>query len=455
VQAERWGALFKVQCSTVAVAGVSSTPIKILAVLNGEVGQMFNFVKRFSKEQDGGTLIAFTLTLPFIIGALGVFVEAGYWMKSKKDLHLVADMAAHSGAMELIDFENAAAVTSATLDALQNGYDYDMGNITVNVPPTSGSYAGGKAVEVIIEQKGEQYFSSFFGENKINYKVRSVAAVTGDDSICLLALNTTERGAFELTGSSSTDIAKCSIASNSSHGQGARIAGTATVNMECMQAVGGIYEGNTTTVTHECLALQSGTDPINDPYADMVAPNLATYPSVCSTPASISSNEWAMSPGRYCADMDFNELVRMSPGLYVLDGAQMKFNGSAELQGTGVTIVLMNRGEIVSINGSSHFELSAPLTGDYKGVLIFSDPDTQRSTDTIKINGDSSSSFDGLLYFPTQDIEFGGNSSSGASCTLVVADTISLSGNAEFETTDCITRYGLEIPGNIVTKIVE
>ena len=209
-------------------------------------------------------------------------------------------------------------------------------------------------------------------------------------------------------------------------------------------------------MTPECDALKTGTKPIEDPFAYLAAPDLATYPSICSSPAQISTNEWDMTPGRYCADMSFNTLVKMSPGTYVIDAADFKlYGGGAHLIGDGVTIVLMNGASMTSLNGSAKIELSAPTVGDYKGVAVYSDPVTQPAGDIVKINGSFDSAVQGLMYFPNQQLEYGGNATSASECTLLIADKIELTGSAEFKTTSCKTVFGIKPPGNIRVAVVE
>lgn len=426
-----------------------------LSTQNGD-GAVTNFLKRFAKNESGSSIITFTVALPVILSALGVTIEAGYFMKTKKDYQLTADLAAYAGTLEVKADNDDDAVKMATLDAMNNGYKFDKGQIIVNSPPSTGAYTSEDAVEVIISQKGNQYFSNLIGPDRINYRVRSVVALTGDESICILSLNRTASRAFNLAGSSVTDVNECTVGVNSSHNSGARIGGTASITMECLQVVGDVYVGNSATVNPNCDALKTGTNVIEDPYAHISAPNLATYPATCSTPAQISPNEWAMSPGRYCTDMAFNTLVRMTPGVYIIDGADLKlYGGSAHLQGEGVSIFLMNGGSLTSLNGGAEIELSAPKTGDYKGVAVFSDPVTQPAGQVIKINGNSDSAIEGLMYFPTQTLEYGGNSTGSSECTLLVADQIELTGNAEFKTTSCKTVFGIKPPGNIRVAVVE
>jgi hypothetical protein len=54
-----------------------------------------------------------------------------------------------------------------------------------------------------------------------------------------------------------------------------------------------------------------------------------------------------------------------------------------------------------------------------------------------KLNGGSSMTLSGAVYFPTQEVEFNGNNSSGSNCTMVVALLVSFTGNSTFDDTGC------------------
>ena len=85
----------------------------------------------------------------------------------------------------------------------------------------------------------------------------------------------------------------------------------------------------------------------------------------------------------------------------------------------------------IDINGSANLDLTAPAEGsgaDYEGILMYQDRDA--SSGTNKINGSSSNNLVGSLYFPSQAVEFSGNSTSGSSCLRLVALTVKFGGNS-------------------------
>ena len=56
------------------------------------------------------------------------------------------------------------------------------------------------------------------------------------------------------------------------------------------------------------------------------------------------------------------------------------------------------------------------------------------STNNNIFNGGSGTTITGAIYFPTEGVTFSGGSSSGTGdCTQIIADTITVTGNAHFQ----------------------
>ena len=387
----------------------------------------------------------FTIAVPLVLGALAVSVEAGYWYKTKTDKQLIVDMAAYAGALELINSDNPTAKNAAKLDALHNGFDPSLGTIVVNIPPLSGGNISPTAVEVIMTQKGNQYFSNLIGKNRITYRNRSVAEYFRGADACMLALNTTASGAFTTTGSTSIALDKCAIGVNSDHAQAADFGGNSSTIAECLSVVGGI-DGISNT-NFACGSPLTSANEVVDPYEQIGAPDLVDYPS-CTNPVKTGKDDISMAGGRYCKNINLKGTARLdSNSTYIFDGIDVKFIGNAsEMIGDGVTLVLMNGASLSNVNGGSDIAITAPTSGPYKGIAIYSDPATQPAGDTVRINGGSSTSIEGLMYFPTQELEFSGNTTGSNACTVVVASTIKLTGDSELTTSGCENSFALETP---------
>jgi hypothetical protein len=81
------------------------------------------------------------------------------------------------------------------------------------------------------------------------------------------------------------------------------------------------------------------------------------------------------------------------------------------------------------MNGGATVNLTAPTSGTYAGVLFYQD---RRALDSgsNKINGNSSSKFQGAIYFPSQKLWFNGTSGMDIKCVQMVARRIEFNGNS-------------------------
>ncbi len=129
------------------------------------------------RDTQGGTVILAALSIPVVIGALGIGLDTGIWYLEKRRLQQVADTAGLGAVRALYDgasVETAKAV--AVNDAKRNGYVADGSmTIAVNSPPLSGAYAGKEgAVEVVISKKLPLFFSAYFLSNDQSLSARAV-----------------------------------------------------------------------------------------------------------------------------------------------------------------------------------------------------------------------------------------------------------------------------------------
>ena len=115
--------------------------------------------------------------------------------------------------------------------------------------------------------------------------------------------------------------------------------------------------------------------------------------------------------------------------MYLVTG-KMKINAGSIVCGTGVTFYISGSGS-VQINGGADVQFTAPTTGTYAGILFFQNAsDTSQAT----INGNSNSFFQGAMYFPGSSrlisAATGTTFNSGAAYTLIVSDSLTVTGTA-------------------------
>jgi len=133
---------------------------------------------RLLRDRNGFVMAMVAILLPVLIGVTGLGVETGLWYAIKRQNQSAADIAAISGAMELV--AKVSDVTAlATRDAVRNGFVNTLPNtIAVNNPPLNGAYVGNSNyVEVILSQQQNTLFASVspFALPNVTIRTRAVA----------------------------------------------------------------------------------------------------------------------------------------------------------------------------------------------------------------------------------------------------------------------------------------
>jgi hypothetical protein len=192
-----------------------------------------------------------------------------------------------------------------------------------------------------------------------------------------------------------------------------------------------------------------------DPEAGKLTPPCS--PCTGGTALSVNSNT-TLSPGTYSSISIGPATVSFNPGTYIIDcaagcnttsnpGLSIGANSIVTSAPGGVTFYLTN-GATVGMTGTPSVQLTAPGTsGAYPGVLFYQDPS---DTNGPSFGGDSSSFYDGILYFPSSQVTFYGNNNSIA-VAVVVADALAFSGNP---TVNLQGAKGLPTGVNFVTNAV-
>ena len=146
-----------------------------------------------------------------------------------------------------------------------------------------------------------------------------------------------------------------------------------------------------------------------------------------------------VTPGVYCGGIEVKagKTAIFGPGLYVLKGGQFYIAGNATVTNTedgsgGVTFYLTGTGgnyATLRFESGANIELTPMTSGDLANVLFFQDPDAPASGSN-RIAGGVNMQITGIIYFPNQHVEFAGGSTTDESEILLVASTITFTGDA-------------------------
>jgi hypothetical protein len=411
------------------------------------------------KNQAGQAIVSAALAMVVLLGASGLAIDMGVLRYKKRIQQTAADSAAIAGADD-IRYSAGAGITGAAKDAsAKNGFTDGTNNVTVTVNhgPSTGPHTGNtNYVEVFVSAIHPTYFMRIFGVNNETVTARAVATLIGENGTspgCVFTLGLPGTGVGVTTnGTPTVQASSCGIEDNGNFttaGKKINIsAGSIGVVGTDKNAGGGTVTCSGSTAN--CPV--TGIPPTGDPLSFISAP---CNPCTGGSALNISTNQ-TVSPGTYSSISITGGIVDFLPGTYIITG-NFTVNGNAQIcnstntncsgmpgsANAGVTFYITNGGA-VTINGTSTSQLSAPNSGTYAGILFYQNPS---DTSTAKLDGTGTSYFQGGLYFPGAELDFGGTSftNSTAAYTLIVVNDLKFNGTA----TVVINANYASLPGGV------
>jgi Flp pilus assembly protein TadG len=383
-------------------------------------------MKRLTDER-GQTIILAALCVPLLLGFVALAVDAGLMFRAEREMQTAADSAAIAGAEE-VNFGDvtAAAKADAALNGVTDGQN--GATVTVNNPPLSGPNTGNSgSVEVIVSASQTTYFMNVFNQGSMTVIGRAVAG------------HSPTRNCFYMLGTSGTDISVsngvniqipgCAVFSNSNSSTSLQVTGGATFNAQAINLVGGYTVNNGGHLTPSTPA--QGVAPASDPLAYLPVPTYTAGSCLANPNLGWGSHTIGPSAG---GTICYNGLTianggtaTLNPGVYVING-QLNLAGGTTTTGTGVTFYLPPGGS-VSISNGITFNLTAPTSGTYNGILFYQD---RSNANAVYIEGGASSVLNGILYFPDANLTLE-NGTNTTSYATVVSKSITFAGGASFK----------------------
>jgi len=315
--------------------------------------------------------------------------------------------------------------------------------------PTVGPNAGNqRAVRVVLRSTRSVPFISFFTGSSMDVRVEATAAAVPNGTYCVVSLENTSATGVTFAGNSTVNIG-CGVATNSTGTSAIVVNGNPNVTASPIAARGGVppassFLGTTTVIPNAPVQA--------DPFASLSNPTLPT-PCAEKTVVDTGKNDpfREINPGCY-RGLELKGNVTLRPGTYYIDGDQLSFGSSANVQGNGVTFVLTSSNIVsnpasaadLKMNGQASVRLTAPAADSgqpYPGVIIYQDRRASNSeasadgetdptkADTYHINGGSNSWFDGAIYIPKSNVTFNGGSGLDVRCLRLVTRQVKFSGN--------------------------
>ncbi len=380
-----------------------------------------------------------------MIGGAGLATDTIQWTLSKRQLQRMSDSAALSGAFAVARGNSASAAARTELERYEDRNLIELsGTPTIETPPTVGPYNGnGKAVRVVINSVRPLPFSSMFMNAAPNIQAQATAAAVGFGVFCVISLENTTATGITFQGSASASLG-CGATTNSQGSEAVYAGGSSTINASPIAAVGIVPPAGNYAAGTE---LQSYALAQPDPYSAVGLPSGYS----CSGQLSVQPNQTRRisnsSGGVQCyRGMDLKGTVTFDPGTYVIDGStggSLNVNSGAVVKCTGCTFILTTSSTNMStvatskMNGNGSWQVTAPETGPYAGIMLYQDRRAPSGT-TNAVTGDNNSKMQGAIYFPSTDLKFSGSSTMDTKCIQIVARRVTFTGNNYIQN-DCPT----------------
>lgn len=378
----------------------------------------------------GQVVVLICVALVTIMGMIAVVADFSFMQNQRNMMQTAADSAAMAGAEELNYGDQVAA---GQADAASNGYSNGQNGVTVaiNNPPTTGPNSSNTAyVEAIVSMPEPTYFLHVLGVSSINASARAVA-YEGNGPNCIYVLDPTASSAMSVNGN-------------------------VTIAAPTIGVVGNYSSTGNVTFTP---TPKTGVIAASDPLAYLAEPSVG---SCAHTNFSLNGNTGSSSSyyqlyaGTYCGGISVNgnSWLNFNAGTYVLAGGGMTIKGNAVMTGTGVTFYNTTGTSgygAITFNGNSQANFSAPTSGPLAGILFFQDRSIPSGAAGSTITGNSSSTFDGAIYFATTKVTYNGNSSVNG-YSIVVSDKVAINGNSTIGNNYSSLANGSPIKGTILAE---
>ena len=376
----------------------------------------------FLKDRDASVAPLLALLALPLLGSVGAAVDFSRANSARAAMQAALDSTALMLAKESVNPDPQKG--TSYFEALFARPEVQGLNVTTSAQPGMN----GTTVSMSATGSIRTQFMQVMGFGSLALSVHSVVVAMSDGLGCVLSLNPTASGAITSQGSSSANLDGCALYDNSNNGTALTNGGSATISALFVGVVGGISSSSGITATQ---GIRTGIGPVADPYAGVSYPNF----SGCSQTNYTAKTVETINPGVYCGGIGVNAnvVLTLNSGIYYLDGGTFSVNGGATVQGQGVTLVFTKKTRkdyaTASINGSANINLTAMTSGPTAGIVIFGDRGIPAGT-SFKFNGGASQYLGGAIYVPTGAISFSGGAGTGTSCTQVIGDTVTFTGNS-------------------------
>lgn len=282
----------------------------------------------------------------------------------------------------------------------------------------------GQAVQVTLQSERRLTFMSMFTNTTNMIEARATAAVMNNGEFCMISTYNGNGSGIISGGNSRLDLS-CGLMTNARSATDAvKIFGAAEVISPLIAAVGGIAPGNNTYSGQELQPYGSAIeDPLKDrelpvPPSDQACDQDFVYTPGIEVPAGSCFVNW---------DVKHGETVELAAGTHYVNNGLLDIKGS--ITGDNVTIVLLGDDSTLVQNGGGTLDITAPTSGDYEGIALYRERTASATANKeIKFNGGAELQITGIVYMPSTDFWIGGNTDFTSTCLKVIGRILEFKG---------------------------
>jgi hypothetical protein len=327
-------------------------------------------------------MVWLALAMVTIFGIVALTMDGGRLMDKRRQTQGVADAAALAAAADLYAnfWQNHGADSSgsakqaALASAAANAPAGDGASteLTVNIPPASGSFAGQAGyVEVIANTQVPASFARVFTGQDLPVRARSVA-VGQPMKLGLILLRPSGADAL-LNNSLALTVVNSPIIVNSSDPAAYDQAGFGVAVASRFDITGGyVNSGGLILGT-----IRTGVRPVPDPLAFLPVPDASAATVRSAAPLKLNAPlPTILQPGIYRGGiaMSGSSSAVLMPGVYIMDGGGFQVGDLATV--TGLEVTIYNTAGAypagpITIDSLGKVALAAPLSGTYQGINFF------------------------------------------------------------------------------------
>ncbi len=395
-------------------------------------------------SERGQAIILIALAIVGLLGLTALAVDGGNAYSERRRAQNAADTTALDAALAKVRGQDMLAEGLAR--ASSNRYtdsDPTAGssspdvNVEIYNPPISGPYAGdAEYVQTIITATVKTYFGRVLGITEVTNRVEAVARAVPPTVVppwfghAIVGLSPDACKAVTYQGNAGATLTGGGIFVNSNCSGGGNQAaffnnsGAAALNTPGICSVGSVtYAPGAINLTNggSILTGPANCPPSEYPVTQYVFPN-----AVCTGDAALSGNN--MTPGNWNGNLapppGPDKTLNLAPGMYCVDSFDLHSGDTVN----GDEVIIVVRTGTVTWNGGANINLTAPTSGDFKGLLIYV---PYENGSTVTIAGNFNSTFTGTILAPASECKLLGTSGSvGQLSSQVICYTVYIGGES-------------------------